>query len=390
MSHRLLFTGIALIRKAFLFILAVSFPVLVGNMTAVMGASHDAPPLVVNAVGDLAHPVQYYRQELEALDYRIHDRVMPILKQGDLNFVNLESPITDRSPVRKKMFAFNAPLASLTELSRAGFNLISLANNHLGDAGAAGIEETVAHLRQLSRSRPLYWAGAGPDQQTLFFSVPGHPQKIAFLALGSEEELPEFDVTRAAAQVQEAAGKADIVLVSVHAGIEYTHLPRASIVEGYRRLIDAGAAVIFGHHPHVAQGIEVYGRGIIFYSLGNYSLSSKTVRHHRTGAKLFAVLPTLTFQGNRINSVRVTPLYVNNSEPLVLGDGKLILQSTPFCPQVATGAFARHINEHLVAWSQQIAGNTTRFAYVGDVLEVEGFASTPPLGTMDQSARVNQ
>ena len=390
MNHRCLLNGTALIRKALLCMLMVTLPVLVGSIPLAMGASQDGPVLVINAVGDLAHPVQYYRQELEALEYRVHDSVIPLLKQGDLNFVNLETPITDRAPVRKKMFAFNAPLASLTEMSRAGFNLISLANNHLGDAGTAGVEETVAHLRQLTRIRPLYWAGADPDQQALFFNVPGHPQKIAFLARGSEEELPEFEVARAVDQVQEAAAKADIVLVSVHAGVEYTHLPRASIVEGYRRLIDAGATVIFGHHPHVAQGIEVYGRGIIFYSLGNYSLSSKTVRHHRTGAKLFALLPTLSFQGNQLRSVRITPLYVNNSEPLVLGDGELTLQPTPFCPQVATGAFARHINEHLVAWSQQITGNSTRFTSVGDVLEVGGFLSAPSMGTMNNSALVNQ
>ena len=360
-------------------------------MPPALASSQAEQTLVINAVGDFAHPVQYYRQELEAFEYRVHDNVLPILRQGDLNFVNLETPITGRAPVRKKMFAFNAPLASLTELSRVGFNLIALANNHLGDAGQAGIEDTVAHLKQLSQTRPLYWAGADPGQQPLYFQLPGHPQKIAFLAKGSEEELPEFDVATAVAQVQEAASRADIVLVSVHAGTEYIHQPPAAVVEGFRRLIDAGATVIFGHHPHVAQGVEVYGRGIIFYSLGNYSLSSKTVRHHRTGAKLFAMLPTLTFHGNRLASVRITPLYVNNSEPLVLGDGELTLQPTPFRPQVASGVFARHINGHLVDWSRKIGGNTTKFVYSGEVLQVEiPSGDSPSPGAVAQSMQVNQ
>lgn len=378
-------------RKAFLLLLVLSALVLAGVVPTAWAAGPEESTLVVNAVGDFAHPVQHYRQELEALGYRAHDNLLPILRQGDLNFVNLETPITSHPPVRKKMFAFNAPLVSLTELSRAGFNLIGLANNHLGDAGPAGIEDTIAHLKQLSQARPLYWAGADPNQQPLYFQLPGHPQKIAFLARGSEEELPGFDVASAVAQVQEAASRADIVLVSVHAGTEYLHLPPATVVDGFRRLIEAGATVVFGHHPHVAQGVEVYGRGIIFYSLGNYSLSSKTVRHHRTGAKLFAMLPTLTFHGNRLASVRITPLYVNNSEPLVLGDGELILQPTPFRPQVASGAFAQHINEHLVDWSQKIGGNTTKFACAGDVLQVEIPAGVlPSPGSVAQSAPVNQ
>ena len=82
--------------------------------------------LVVNAAGDCAHPVQHYREDLAGLGYRVHEAVRPILARGDLNFVNLETPVTDRSPVLEKMYAFNAPAASLDEMVRAGFNLFSL------------------------------------------------------------------------------------------------------------------------------------------------------------------------------------------------------------------------------------------------------------------------
>ena len=336
-----------------------------------IAASQPEDILVLNAVGDCAHPVQYYQADLAALNYRVHDGVMPLLRQGDLNFINLETPITDRPPVIKKMFAFNTPLASLVEIQRAGFNLISLANNHIGDAGDAGIADTEGHLQQLSSRRPLYWAGAGSQNKTLFFQLPLHPQKIAFLAWGSEGKVPDFDVEGAEAAVREASGMADIVLVSVHAGPEYYHVPQSRLVEGYRRLVDAGASVVLGHHPHVAQGVELYGQGLIFYSLGNYSLSSKTVRHHRTNAKLFALLPTIRFKGSSVVEARITPLYVNNSEPLMVGPGDRKLEPTPFCPQIARGIFAKTINDSIVDWSGKIAGNTTRFIRAGDTLLVQ-------------------
>ena len=343
----------------------------------------DPGRLVLNAVGDCAHPVQHYPEELRQLRYRVHDAVLPILRQGDLNFVNLETPITDRPPVLKKMFAFNAPFESLLEIERAGFNLISLANNHMGDAGEAGIRDTEAHLARLARTRPLFWAGAGSRQGAVFFQLPGHSKTIAFLAWGNEANVAEFKEEKpepALAAVREAAARADVVIVSVHGGAEYRHVPSPELARAYRRMIEAGASVVLGHHPHVAQGVEVHGNGLILYSLGNYSLSSKTIRHHATGAKLYGLLPTITFHDNRLAEVRIRPLYVNNLEPLVVGDQTL--QPTPFAPQIATGVFADHILDQVVRWSGEIAGNATRFSRSGDLLQVRlpagDFATATP------------
>lgn len=339
--------------------------------TASGQGERDPQRLVLNAVGDCAHPVQHYNEELRQLQYRVHDAVLPILRQGDLNFVNLETPITDRPPVLRKMFVFTAPLDSLLEIERAGFNLISLANNHMGDAGEAGVRDTEQHLARLARTRSIHWAGAGSGQDAVIFQLPGHSQTIAFLAWGNEPNVAEFkeeEPELALETVRKAAAQADIVIVSVHGGTEYRHVPSPELTRAYRLLIDAGATVVLGHHPHVAQGVEVHGNGLIFYSLGNYSLSSKTVRHRATGASLFGLLPTITFHGNRLAEVQITPLYVNNLEPLVVGDQTLA--PTPFVPQIATGVFAGHILDQVVRWSGEINGNITRFSRKGDLLQV--------------------
>lgn len=340
------------------------------NAASGQGAG-DPERLVLNAVGDCAHPVQHYPEELRQLGYRVHAAVLPILGQGDLNFINLETPITDRPPVLKKMFAFNAPLDSLLEIERAGFNLVSLANNHMGDAGEAGIRDTEEHLSRLARTRPIFWAGAGSRQEAVYFQLQGHSRTIAFLAWGNEPNVAEFkeeDPEPALAAVREAAARADIVIVSVHGGAEYRHVPSPELAQAYRRLVEAGASVVLGHHSHVAQGVELHGNGLILYSLGNYSLSSKTVRHRATGARLYGLLPTIVFQGDRLAEVRIRPLYVNNLEPLVVGDQTL--QPTPFAPQIATGVFAGHILDQVVRWSGEIAGNATRFSRSGDLLQV--------------------
>ena len=93
------------------------------------------------------------------------------------------------------------------------------------------------------------------------------------------------------------------------------------------------------------------------------------MRHRRTGAKLFGMLPTIGFRGSRPVAARITPLYVNNLEPLVLAGGN-VLPPTPFKPQLAPGPFADHILAGIVQWSGDIPGNTTRFSRDGDTLLV--------------------
>ena len=348
------------------------------------GPGEEGDLLILNAAGDCAHPVQHYPEELAQLGYRVHDAVLPILRQGDLNFINLETPITDRPPVLRKTYVFNAPDGSLNEMVRAGFNLFSLANNHMGDAGEAGIRDTEAHLTRLTGERPLFWTGAGSRRGAVHFQVPGHSQRIALLAFGNDVGVTPFEEAAAAAAVRQAVAKADIVLVSVHKGVEYEHHPDPELVRSYRRLVEAGATVVLGHHPHVLQGIEAYRGGLIFYSLGNYSLSSKTVRHRRTGASLFGMLPTIAFRGSQPVSVRVNPLYVNNLEPLVLDGGRAVLPPTPFKPQLVRGPFADHILTSIVRWSEGIPGNTTGFSRDGDTLLVR-LPGSPGRGAGDQS-----
>ena len=228
-------------------------------------------------------------------------------------------------------------------------------------SGAEGIDDTLALLDTKRKANPnLWWAGAGKTSQEALkpavFTVPGKQLEVCFHAFGyagsSLVAIPGTEESFAA--VKRSASKCDVVIVSVHHGIEYRHVPPKPKAELYRRYIDAGADVLLGHHPHVIQGIETYKKGIIFHSLGNFSFASKTNRHHATGAKLYSMLPLIYIKDGRVERAEVLPLYVNNSEPWTL-DGKT-LHSIDFTPQILKGSFAQAVMTELREWTARIPG----------------------------------
>ena len=317
--------------------------------------------LLIVAGGDVAYPRGWMDRLVERRGEKMFEQVRGFAKAADLAFVNLESPYTDRPFKLKKQFQVVTPPPRLDYVLSGGFNLFSLANNHMFDAGPEGIDDTLALLAEKKKGNPnLWWAGAGKTSQEALkpavFTVPGKQLEVCFHSFGyagsSLVAIPGTEESFAA--VKRSAGKCDLVIVSVHHGIEYHHVPPKAKAELYRRYIDAGADVLLGHHPHVIQGIEVYKKGIIFHSLGNFSFASKTNRHHATGAKLYSILPLIYIKDGKVERAEVLPLYVNNSEPWTL-DGKT-LASIDFTPQVLKGGFAQAVMSELRDWTAAIPG----------------------------------
>jgi poly-gamma-glutamate synthesis protein (capsule biosynthesis protein) len=222
--------------------------------------------------------------------------VADLLAAPDLTFANLETPVAPAANRGTREYMFNAPVASARALLRTGFDVVSVANNHAFDQGRAGFEETVRTLEALGL-RP---AGAGPASRSagpLFLEVNG--LRIALLAYAYGFNQPGndcpaaakagclqasiLDRERAPSDVVAAGKEADAVLVSLHWGVEYEQQPRAEDVELARRLADAGALAVIGHHPHVLQPVELYRRpdgstALLAYSLGNF-LSNQSRRY---------------------------------------------------------------------------------------------------------------
>ncbi|MHB8622924.1 MAG: CapA family protein [Sulfuricaulis sp.] len=245
-------------------------------------------------------------------------RVKPLLQQQIL-FGNLEGPLTNAdTAVPNKKYVYRSPPEMVAPaFARAGFNIVSLANNHSLDYGPQGLEDTRAALEKAG----IQAVGAGLNEtqarMPAYIKVDGIT--VAFLAYslvfpaefwaGSGMPGTAFGHEKnVRADVTAARQKADIVVVSFHWGRE-----DQVNTQDYQTLlahaaIDAGASVVLGHHPHVLQGVERYKDGVIVYSLGNFVFGS----YSKTASR--GVIARLTFRGKQLRELRLDPINVNNAE----------------------------------------------------------------------------
>lgn len=177
---------------------------------------------------------------------------------------NLEGPITEATDCAIKEIVFRFPPSTAALLKANNITVANLANNHTHDCKAAGLEDTQRHLGESGVD--FFGTGLG-DAQIATKAVEG--KTIAFLGA----ELIYATPARLGAfltAVSAARQGHDHVIAHVHWGNEYQRLPSAAQREMGRKIIDAGADVIIGHHPHVIEPAELYKGGVIFYSLGNF------------------------------------------------------------------------------------------------------------------------
>lgn len=220
------------------------------------------------------------RMERHGYDYPFAS-TSEYIRMADIAFGNLETPITPGLPVLPYEMSFRADPEVATALKEAGFDVLSLANNHTPNFGEAGIRDTLRYLDEAG----IAYVGAGANARDAalpaFLSVRGIT--FAFLAYTDAYIVPaEYEageeragtafmhIEKMKKAVLDAKLIADIVIVSMHAGDEYEPLQSDRQTAFAHAAIDAGAEVVIGHHPHVVQPMEVYKGKYILYSLGNF------------------------------------------------------------------------------------------------------------------------
>jgi poly-gamma-glutamate synthesis protein (capsule biosynthesis protein) len=223
--------------------------------------------------------------------------VKDVFEGVDFGFVNMETPVAPAHSKGSKPFMFDAPVDLIDALKANGIKIVSFANNHVMDQGWAGFAETREHLRE----RGMVFAGSGDTAQQGWqpVVVEANGIKVGWLGMtrwlnggrnpdkdelphvnffpypGESDGAPGMDEAGVLAAIKKAREQCDFLVVSIHWGVEYAPAPRPDDVEMAHKMLDAGAAVIVGHHPHVLQPVETYrtadGRNaVIFYSLGNF------------------------------------------------------------------------------------------------------------------------
>ncbi len=287
------------------------------------------------------------------------------LLRSDLVVGNLETPLVrtlpERSPVGAR-YSFGADVALARHLVPAGFDALSLANNHAYDLLNTGVEETPEILAELGIT-PLGAVGEEVDQSVRVETIEREGWRVGLVAVTTQTNaaplpgmppLPLVEpgelATRVVPLVEDARVAHDLVVVLVHWGIEYADEPDWQQQQAARALVEAGADLVIGHHPHVLQGIERHGHGLIAYSLGNFLFENVKEIPRQTG-----VLRVRYDGRGCLQAAVLHPVFV---------------KSVPIKhPVPATGFMARQIRERVRLLSQ---GWSTRFRDEGEDLVVEG------------------
>lgn len=314
--------------------------------------------IVITAVGDVSQPTKQWPAQTNALKTKAFAPTQALIDSGDLVSMNLENPVSDKNPKAKKKFSFTSAPERLGWYMDVGFNLFSLANNHIADANQEGIDDTIMHLKEKSKARntTVYWAGAAQTkaaaEEAQFIKLPNKDTTIAFFSTGFSKgaNVSKFWSQSLIPKIKAANARADIVIVSVHAGKEYQHIPEKNLVELYRKWVDAGADLVIGHHPHVIRPVELYKGAVIMHSLGNFVFASRTRRYKKSKAKMYGLFARVILKDARVQGVELTPLWVNNSADWIIG--KKRMKNANFTPKPLSGPFADAFFEDMTTWTQ--------------------------------------
>ncbi len=298
-------------------------------------------------------------------------RVWEIFARADLVFVNLECPLTARGAPADKHVAFRSDPGLAHELRTAGIDVVTLANNHMLDHGLEGMNDTLAALSGAGVAA----VGAGRDLAAAFAPavLSARATRVAFVGMATTlpvgsgaaadrpgiapihvttsyvvdgtglDETPGLapfvetrawpaDVDAVTSAVSSAKRAADTCIVGIHWGVPHGFIAQfQDLLATYQRplaktLIDAGADVIVGHHPHMLHGVEVIDGRPVFYSLGNFLFHSVTVgkfpqlrrsdppyswRSLRSKINLDSIIAIVTLDAGRPTAVELIPIVMD-------------------------------------------------------------------------------
>ena len=256
-----------------------------------------------------------------------------LISSADIAVANFENPAPDQPSYHTSGTRFTADPRLIPGLVDAGIDYVSIANNHIGDAGDLGILQTIANLRK----NKLKFSGAGKDlaaaRKPAILKAAGTTVAIlgydaiakGYFAGPDETGSSQLSLKRATTDIARArAAGADLVIVFPHWGIEYRNKPFEAQQALARSIIDAGADMIIGNHAHWIGAVEIYKGKPIWYALGNFVFDQTWSEPTMEGITL-----ELTFQGSDLRQIRMRPhVILDKAQPNFLdlgGDGKVVL-----------------------------------------------------------------
>ena len=256
--------------------------------------------------------------------------IRPVIESADYAVVNFECPVVlnEAKPIAKTGPHLKTGANAVKSIQFAGFNMVTLANNHFYDYGDKGVSDTLITCKE--HGLDTVGGGKNLNSASKVFYKEVNGMKIAFInfcehefSIATENSggSNPLDLVKNYNQIHEAKKKSDYVIVIVHAGHEHYELPTLRMKETYRFFVEAGADVVINHHQHCFSGYEIHNEKPIFYGLGNFCFDNKKYRDNIWND---GFMVELIFANSKI-SFQLHPYIQSNKSPQVLPlEGELL------------------------------------------------------------------
>ena len=238
----------------------------------------------------------------------VFEHVEKVFAKADIVFGNLEIILSDYGKTNSyESLILRGKPDFIEQLKRAHFSVLNVSNNHIQQHGKQGLFDTVSVLQQngirvvgIDSLQPQIISSKGIKSG--FFGYSLRPEEYASKVLYSQGNKKKI-----ISDINRIKKKVDYIIISLHWGDEYINLPSISQMNFAHDIIDAGADIILGHHPHVLHPVEKYKEGIIVYSLGNFvsDMCSETTKK--------SMILKIIFNQNQTNKVELIPVHINKN-----------------------------------------------------------------------------
>jgi len=248
-----------LILSSFLLLLVVFTSPALNNAMKVLGLKYFERNVKITLLGDVMLGRSVMTKSLREGDYSYpFNKVSEKLSYSDVVFANLENPFVENCPQTDSGMKFCANEKMVEGLVNANINVVNLANNHSNDYGKKGQANTVSVLS----NNGIDFVGYG---NLVVKNIKG--TNFGFLGYNLVSKRLTSNQIR---EIEDASNKVDVLIVGVHWGNEYQSNPNRFQINTAKQILNAGADVISGHHPHWIQTDEIVGDSLVYYSLGNF------------------------------------------------------------------------------------------------------------------------
>ena len=222
-------------------------------------------------------------------------KVGEVLRDANLVIINLENPIISNCPASSEGYIFCTSPELVEGLVFAGVDIVNLANNHSKNYGESGLQETINTLKENNVDS----VGVG---ELLVKELGG--KRFGFLGFDFTTRVPEekdYDF------IDYAASQTDILITSVHWGLEYTQNPTNSQKQWAKEMINSGVDVVVGHGPHWVQDVEYIQESPVYFSLGNFIFDQMWSEETKKGLAV-----KLIFEGDKLIKEERLPIYMSS------------------------------------------------------------------------------